>query len=142
MIVFDLRCQSGHVFEAWFGSSAAFEEQRARNLVGCPVCSDTAVEKAVMAPNVVPKGNTRTEVTPQTVKAALNTLAAAQRQVLAGSQWVGTNFAKEARAMHVGEQEQAAIHGQATVQEAKALVEEGVPIVPLPLPVLPPEQTN
>lgn len=95
-----------------------------------------------MAPNVAPKGNARAEITPQAVKAALSTLAAAQRQALEGSRWVGTNFASQARAMHVGDQDQVPIHGQATVQEAKALVEEGVPVVPLPLPVLPPEQTN
>lgn len=142
MIAFDLRCRGGHVFEAWFASSAAFEDQRGRSLVPCPVCADTDVEKAVMAPNVAPKGNSRAEVPPENVKAVLSALAAAQRQALEGSRWVGQSFASEARAMHIGDREQEPIHGQATLEEAKALVEEGVSVAPLPFPVLPPEQAN
>ncbi len=142
MIVFDLRCGEGHVFESWFASSAAYEEQRQRALVSCPMCGVTSVEKAVMAPNVAAKGNSRASATPETVKAALQALAAAQSQVLEGSRWVGKGFATEARAMHLGEQAQEVIHGQATIAEAKALVEEGVPIMPLPLPIVPPEKAN
>ncbi|MFL0414615.1 DUF1178 family protein [uncultured Sphingomonas sp.] len=142
MIVFDLRCASGHVFEAWFGSSSAFEEQRERALVACPMCGDTAVVKAVMAPNVAPKGNARTPSPPAEVKAALQALAAAQRKVLEGSRWVGGEFATQARAMHAGDQPHETIHGQATLAEAKALVDEGVPVAPLPLPIVPPEKAN
>ena len=142
MIVFDLRCSLGHVFEAWFASSGAFEDQRQRSLVQCPVCADTRIEKAVMAPNVAAKGNSRPAVTPEAVKAALHALATAQQRALEGSRWVGKSFATEARAMHLGDQEQEPIHGQATFAEATALAEEGVPVVPLPLPVLPPEQAN
>ncbi len=142
MIVFDLRCPAGHVFEAWFASSTAYEEQRARSLVGCPVCGDTSVEKAVMAPNVAVKGNNKPEATPAMVKSAIAALAAAQRQALEGSRWVGSSFATEARAMHLGEQARETIHGRATVEEAKALVEEGVPVASLPLPVVPPDQAN
>lgn len=142
MIVFDLRCSGGHVFESWFGSSAAYEDQRARSLVACPMCGDRSVEKAVMAPNVAAKGNSRSDVTPAGVKAALQALAAAQCQALEKSRWVGTGFATEARAIHFGERAPEVIHGQATVAEAKALVDEGVSILPLPLPVVPPEQAN
>ncbi|OWK32609.1 DUF1178 family protein [Sphingomonas mucosissima] len=142
MIVFDLRCRGGHVFEAWFASSAAFEDQRGRSLVQCPVCTDTDVEKAVMAPNVAPKGNSRATVSPDTVKAVLSALAVAQRQALEGSRWVGKSFVSEARAMHVGDRELEPIHGQATLEEAKALVDEGVSVAPLPFPVLPPDQAN
>ena len=95
-----------------------------------------------MAPNVASKGNSRAEVTPGTVKAVLGALAAAQRQALEGSRWVGQRFVSEARAMHIGDREQEPIHGQATLEEAKALVEEGVSVTPLPFPVLPPEQAN
>lgn len=142
MIVFDLRCGGGHVFEAWFASSTAFEDQRDQSLVQCPICADTAVEKAVMAPNVAPKGNSRPDISPKTVKAALSALAAAQRWALEGSRWVGQRFVSEARAMHVGDQDAEPIYGQATLEEAKALVEEGVPVAPLPFPVLPPKQAN
>lgn len=142
MIVFDLRCSHGHVFEAWFASSAAYEDQRDRSLVSCPLCADTRIEKAVMAPNVAPKGNAGPAPTPIAMKEMLRALATAQQRALEGSRWVGQGFATEARAMHLGEQEQALIHGQATVEEAKALIDEGVSVAPLLLPVLPPEQAN
>jgi hypothetical protein len=142
VIVFDLRCASAHVFEAWFASSGAYDEQRSRGLIACPLCADTAIEKAVMAPNVSAKANTRVAGPPMDVKAALQALASAQRKALEGSRWVGKDFASQARAMHEGVQAHETIHGQATVAEAKALVAEGVPLAPLPLPIVPPEQTN
>lgn len=144
MIVFDLKCAGGHVFEAWFGSSAAYAEQRAAGLVACPVCGAAEVEKAVMAPNVGAKGNqaVAAPIPPEAMKAAMAALAAAQAKALEGSQWVGAAFAGKARAMHLGEAPEAPIHGQASVAEAKALIEEGVPIAPLPLPVVPPEACN
>lgn len=152
MIVFDLRCAGGHVFEAWFGSSAAYEDQRAQGLLACPVCGESCVEKAVMAPNVGAKGNQRTPAadvptrpgvaSPEAVKAAIAALAQAQSKMLEGSQWVGVTFSERARAMHLGEEAHAPIHGQATLAEAKALIEDGVPVAPLALPVIPPEARN
>jgi hypothetical protein len=152
VIVFDLRCSQAHVFEAWFGSSAAYEDQRARQLLACPICGDAAIEKAVMAPNVGAKGNSRQQIaaapradtppSPQAIKAALHALAAAQAKALESSHWVGRGFADQARAMHVGEIAQTPIHGETTLGEAKALVEEGVPIAALPLPIVPPESVN
>lgn len=143
MIVFDLRCGTGHVFEAWFASSAAYADQAAAGQVACPLCGDTAVVKALMAPSIPAKGNQRGEVPPAAlVKQALHQLAAAQAKALDGSQWVGTAFASRARAMHQGEEDHKPIHGQASLAEAKALVDEGVSVAPLPLPVVPPEKTN
>ena len=147
MIVFDLRCSGEHVFEAWFGTSGAFEEQRARGLLSCPICGDTDIGKAAMAPNIPAKGNSRNmpiaEVpTPAAMKAAMRALAEAQAKALEKSEWVGRAFADRARAMHVGDVDPAPIHGQATVGEAKALAEEGVAIAPLPFPVVPPEAIN
>jgi hypothetical protein len=149
MIVFDLRCSGDHVFEAWFGSSAAYDDQRARGLLLCPICGDTDIGKAVMAPNVGAKGNS--QVTPQGVadaptpavmKAAIQALAQAQASMLEKSEWVGRAFADKARAMHVGDIDSAPIHGQTTSAEAKALAEEGVPVAPLLLPIIPPEALN
>lgn len=142
MIVFDLRCGQGHVFEAWFGSSAAFAEQKAAGLVACPVCGSGEVEKAVMAPNVAAKGNQGAAIPPEAMKAAMAALAAAQGKALENSTWVGTAFADKARSMHLGEAPVAQIHGQATADEARALIDEGVPVAPLPLPVVPPEASN
>ena len=142
MIVFDLKCGTGHVFEAWFGSSADYDDQQERGLMDCPICGDRAIEKAVMAPAVGAKGNRQEQVSPVAMKAAMAALAAAQSKALAGSQWVGAAFAGRARAMHAGEEDHAPIHGQATIAEAKELVEDGVPVAPLPLPVIPPDACN
>lgn len=152
MIVFDLRCSRAHVFEAWFGSSGAFDEQRARGLLECPLCGDRDVGKAVMAPNVAAKGNTRSSAlttapaeappTPQAIKTALRALAQAQAKALEQSQWVGRGFAEQARAMHAGETAATPIHGETTLGEAKALIDDGVPIAALPLPVMPPKSVN
>ncbi|MEH3036805.1 MAG: DUF1178 family protein [Sphingomonas adhaesiva] len=144
MIVFDLRCSGGHVFEAWFASSGAFEDQRERRLVACPVCGDDDVAKAVMAPNVAVKGNRTSAASslPEEARALLAKVAAAQASALADSRWVGRDFAKEARAMHDGDAPRASIHGQATIDEARALVDDGVAIAPLLVPVTPPDRLN
>ncbi|MDT8760977.1 DUF1178 family protein [Sphingomonas psychrotolerans] len=150
MIVFDLKCGDGHVFEAWFGSSAAYAEQQAAGLVACPMCGNGDVAKAVMAPNVAAKGNQRVSAPeapkdappPEVVKAAMEMIATAQAKMLEKSQWVGAAFADKARAMHLGEEPVAQIHGQATAEQAQELVEEGVPVAPLLVPVVPPEQCN
>jgi hypothetical protein len=163
MIVFDLRCGGGHVFEAWFGSSVAYEAQVAAGQLACPLCADTRIAKAVMAPNIPAKGNQRVAAAatvardaasrpapaaapvapdPAMIKQALTMLAAAQAKALEGSQWVGGNFATRARAMHHGEVATAPIHGQASLAEARALADEGVPIAALPLPVVPPDTAN
>lgn len=150
MIVFDLACGGGHVFEAWFGSSGDYEDQRARGLVSCPICGAADVEKAVMAPNVAPKGNSANALVPMRggaprpaeMKAMLQALARAQAKALEGSEHVGSRFAEEARAIHDGDAPGRPIHGQATVQEAKALIDDGVPVAPLPLPIVPPEASH
>ena len=142
MIVFDLRCGAGHVFEAWFGSGADWEAQREAGQVACPVCGDPAIEKAVMAPAVPAKGNRTGDVPPAAVKAAMQAIAAEQAKALKGSTWVGDQFATRARAMHAGEEAHRTIHGQTTLADAKALVSEGVPVAPLPLPVTPPQKLN
>ena len=112
MIVFDLKCGSGHVFEAWFGSSAAYEEQQAGGLVECPLCGSREVGKAVMAPNVAAKGNARapdpvqapaSEPSPEMVKAAMAAIAQVQAKMLENSEWVGVAFTDRARAMHNGD---------------------------------------
>ena len=147
MIVFDLCCApGGHVFEAWFGSSAAYEEQRGRGLVACPVCGSDEVGKAPMAPAVPAKGNSGTaghfSAPPEQVKAMLAAAAAVQKRLLEGSQGVGDRFAEEARAIHLGEAEARPIHGEASRAEAASLIDEGVPIAPLPFPVIEPGEEN
>lgn len=170
MIVFDLKCAgSGHIFEGWFASGEEFERQKAEGLLLCPICGDTHVEKAVMAPAVSPKSNQREGAAPPPAgqdeggmvavptgrtmtmhsgmdmeKAAklMQALAQAQSEALADSEWVGRRFADEARAMHYGEEDQRAIHGEVNPQEARDLLEEGVEVAPLLFPVIPPKAQN
>lgn len=147
MIVFDLKCGGGHVFEAWFASSGAFQRQQDDGLLACPVCGDGGVDKAVMAPRVGAKGNRSdapsVPATPgDQAKALLAAVAAAQAKALKDSRWVGSRFAEEARAMHDGDTPQGVIHGQATADEARALAEDGIAAMPLLVPVVPPESRN
>ena len=132
MIVFDLQCRDGgETFEAWFRSNADFEEQRRGGLVQCPVCSSANVEKAPMAPLVPRKGDN-----------PLARLAAVQAEMLKDSRWVGEEFADTARAIHSGELPAQQVHGSATLEQAKSLVDDGIPVAPLPLLVTPPNQVN
>ena len=156
MIVFYLQCAQDHVFEIWFGSSGDYETQKARGLVTCPYCGSAEIEKAVMAPNVAAKGNQRQDVVPADAsvpmaggavdpvqhKAMMAALAKVQAKMLEGSDNVGDRFADEARAMHLGEADARPIHGRTSIEEARALMEEGVPVAPLPLPVRDPGKVN
>ena len=134
MIVFDLKCGNAHVFEAWFGSSADYEQQRERGLVRCPVCDDQNIGKAVMAPAVSSKSNQREGKVPVATggeAAELARLLAMQRELEAQSDWVGPRFAEEARARHEAGRARP-VHGEASVAEVKSLVDDGVPVMPLP----------
>jgi hypothetical protein len=143
MIIFDLKCApQGHVFEAWFGSGEDYSAQKARGLVSCPLCGSGDVDKAPMAPAVGQKGNQAGGAPPEQVKALLGAMAEAQKEMLRQSEHVGQRFADEARAIHLGEAEARAIHGEATPAQADALRDEGVPVAPLPFPVVPPESQN
>jgi hypothetical protein len=133
MIVFDLQCrEGGETFEAWFRSTADYEEQRAGGLVQCPVCQSANIGKAPMAPRVPRKGG----------DGPLAKLAAMQAELLKDSRWVGDEFAETARAMHVGDIASAQVHGNATLEQAKSMAEDGIPVAPLLLPVTPPSQVN
>jgi hypothetical protein len=133
MMVFDLLCRDGgETFEAWFRSSSDFDQQSAGGLVECPFCCSTNVGKAPMAPRVRRKGSDN----------PIARLAAVQAEMLKNSRWVGDSFAETARAIHAGEAEPEQVHGNATIAQAKSLAEDGVPVAPLPLPVVPPSQVN
>ncbi len=153
MIVFDLHCDHVHRFEGWFGSSDDFASQQDRGLVACPECGSASVGKAPMAPAVPRKGNSveqadhrTTAMTggeiPTEVRQAMKALAQAQKKALAKSKWVGDGFAEESRAMHYGEKELEAIHGKATLKEAKELLDEGIEVAPLPFPIAEPDKLN
>ena len=154
MIIFDLQCPHGHRFEGWFGSSSDFESQLEANMVSCPTCGATQVGKAPMAPAVPAKSNSRATVAspdgtemaggvlPAQLKEALSALAKAQAEALKTSEYVGERFAEESRAIHYGERDGAAIHGKASAEEARDLIEEGISVLPLLTPFAPPEDIN
>lgn len=152
MIVYDLACRAGHCFEGWFASSVDFDDQRERGLIVCPTCGADQVDKAPMAPAVPRKGNQLTASQPQQgmVSAPLPPEAAqvlaklveVQAQVLKQSRWVGNDFAEQSREIYYGERDAEVIHGQATLDEAKELIDEGIAVMPLLVPVAPPEELN
>jgi hypothetical protein len=145
MIRYQLQCDAEHGFEAWFANSAAYDKQAKRRLVACPHCGSTKVEKSIMAPNVGAKGNKKAEVTPN-LKAANSTAAQEtpsfaelralmkrmRQEVEAKAEYVGPNFAEEARKIHYEETEARGIYGEATPEDATALQEEGIEFYPLP----------
>ena len=142
MIVFDLACAAGHVFEGWFGSSADYEAQQERGLVSCPFCGSARLNKAPMAPRLAAKANSRPDPSAEAAKAALAEAAKLQRKLLEKSEHVGDRFAREARAIHLGEAEARAIHGRASRADAERLADEGIPVAPLPFPVPDPAEEN
>ncbi len=140
MISFNLICEHDHAFEAWFRNNADFDEQKKRDLVSCPQCGSTKVEKALMAP-AVSTGKKRDQIAlamGEKQKQALAQLKELSKKVRENADYVGDKFAEEARKIHFGETEARGIYGEATTDEAEALVDEGVEF--LPLPVFPEEQ--
>ena len=143
MIRFALKCTQGHQFESLFQSSEAFDKLKARGLVACTECGDAHVEKALMAPAVklAPEATAPAErplATPASeIEAKLKEMKAHLEQ---NSEYVGMNFATEARKMHAGNAPERSIWGEAKPNEAKKLIEDGVPVAPLPF--LPTRKSN
>ena len=129
MIRFSLRCAAGHEFEAWFRNGEGYEAQQAANEIACPECGDTRVEKALMAPSIGRARGAGPPMSPAQLRAALVEL---RRQVESHCDYVGPQFAEEARKIHYGETPDRHIYGEATPKQAQELVEEGVDVAPLP----------
>lgn len=145
MIRYSLKCGAGHGFESWFRSAEAFSALRAAGQVSCPVCGSGEVEKDLMAPAVRParKAEAAVPARPDLSAPASEIeekIAALRRQIEENSEYVGLNFAAEARRIHSGEAPERSIHGEAKPDEAKAMIEEGLPVAPLPF--LPARKTN
>ena len=151
MIRYSLRCERGHAFESWFQSSSAYESQEKRKLVNCPACGSTKVERAIMAPQIVSKKGR--EVAPPAPAAPAEVTASSESTPLLMAQErelraklkelrdhivknadnVGERFPNEARKMHYGDIEHRPIYGEASPDEARALIDEGVEVSPLPV---------
>jgi hypothetical protein len=137
MIRYTLNCAEGHAFESWFQSGDAFDTLVASSRVTCPGCGSSSVEKSLMAPTVRParsKSVARPEDRPLATPSSPveEALAALRKQVEDNSDYVGMNFVSEARRIHAGEAPDRSIYGQAKPEEARKLIEDGVPVAPLP----------
>lgn len=143
MILYALACINGHRFESWFGGSAAYDDQARRGLIACPRCGSTEVAKTIMAPAVVSRGAaaaapasavepTCAPLLDERGQAARHFLKAVRERVLREGEDVGGRFPDQARKMHEGDIPHRPIHGRATPAEARALIEDGVGILPLP----------
>jgi hypothetical protein len=143
MKVFNLQCGSHHMFEGWFASEEDYASQVERGLLECPLCADKAVHKLPSAPRLnlgaaettVPARTAQQTVVAggpaQALQAAYLQLA---RRIVSETEDVGERFAEEARKIHYGETEERGIRGRASREETEALMEEGIAVMPLPLP--------
>jgi hypothetical protein len=158
MKVLDLQCRQGHSFEGWFGSQSDYDAQRARGLVTCPMCNDSEITKLLSAPRLNLGHGTAPVNTPSAPQVGAPSTASPEgtampvatdahpvaqmqaalmhmvRHVMANTEDVGTRFAEEARKIHYGEREERNIRGQATREETEALLDEGIDVLPLPVP--------
>jgi hypothetical protein len=130
MIVYSLKCKNRHTFEGWFASSAAFDEQAAAGKLVCPVCNTHKVEKAPMAPAV--SGVKKNPLNDGEAKKMRQFMSGMRKYLKENADYVGKDFPDEARKIHYGETEEHQIYGEATLKEAKELIEEGVEIAALP----------
>jgi len=150
MIRYNLRCERGHAFESWFQSSQAYETQEKRKLVNCPSCGSAKVERAIMAPQIVSKKSrdraapAPASATEATTPASTPLMMAQERELRAklrelrdhivkNADNVGECFPNEARKMHYGDIEHRPIYGEASPEEARSLIDEGVEVSPLPV---------
>jgi hypothetical protein len=146
MIRYDLICKHGHAFDGWFRDSAAYDEQRADGAVICPRCGTAEVDKQIMAPGIPKKSNRKSDPRNQVfsggtdprMKALVEKMRELRRHIEAHADYVGDRFAEEARRIHYKEAEERGIYGEATAEDARSLIDEGIEVQPLP--ILPEDQ--
>ena len=131
MIKYSLRCESDHVFEAWFSDSESFEKQNKKNLISCLTCSSTKIKKDIMAPRIS-SGKKKTNRLNQKKDKIEMILNKVRKHVESNFDYVGDKFADEARAIHYGEKEEREIYGETSIDDAVELIEEGINVEPLP----------
>ena len=130
MIKFTLKCEQGHRFDSWFQSASAFDRLCETGMVACAICGSARVEKALMTPQV--QGGRDDRSLAAQPGSAEQAIAALRRKVEANADYVGPQFAQEARDMHDGHLPERAIYGEARPEEARRLIEDGIPVAPLP----------
>jgi len=132
MIRYNLKCDKGHSFDSWFDGAEAFEKLEKAKFLSCSICGSVDVERAIMAPQVSPSRSKFVGPLSAPASPAEQAMAEMRKQVEENSEDVGTNFVKQARAMHDGEVPHRSIYGEAKIKDAKALIDDGVAVVPLP----------
>jgi len=132
MIRYTLTCADDHQFDSWFADAAAFDSLKAAGHVTCAVCGSSKVDKKLMAPSVRPARKAAAPKLSEPASPVEEAMAKMRKHVEENSDYVGMSFAKEARAMHDGDAPERSIYGEAKPEEAKALIEDGIPVAPLP----------
>ena len=131
MILFNLRCLNDHNFEAWFKDSKEFKKQQKKALINCPICEDSSISKSLMTPNLGKKSNSRS--TKKVInKTLINKISKFKKIVEKNFEYVGDNFTEEAKKIKYGETDNRAIYGEASIEQAKELIEEDIEFQPLP----------
>jgi hypothetical protein len=131
VIVYSLHCSAGHGFEGWFRDSSAYDAQAADGKLVCPVCDSRKIEKAPMAP-ALPSAVGERKSAPDELRKMRQFVTGLRKYVQENAEYVGARFPEEARKIHYGETEERHIYGEASLDEARELVEEGVEVAPLP----------
>jgi hypothetical protein len=132
MIRYDLICDQGHEFDGWFSDSVAFDKQQRRKLVECSHCGSDKIEKQIMSPGIPSKSNRKSDSADPRAQAMMQMMREFRANVEKNSENVGNNFAEEARKIHYKETEERGIYGNASAEEARDLIEEGIDVAPLP----------
>lgn len=136
MITYQLKCSSGHEFEAWFRNSVGYDEQRNAGDICCPMCGDLEIMKALMAPSVGKKSNSSVSAhekrASEVAREVLDAVETIRKHVEDNCDYVGTDFADEARKIHYGETEERGIYGESTPEDNQALDEEGIEVFRIP----------
>ncbi|MCY4153328.1 MAG: DUF1178 family protein [Aestuariivita sp.] len=144
MIQYSLKCANGHEFESWFQSAEAHDKLATAGMVTCPVCGSVDVKKSIMTPRVRTARSKRQKAEERALSVSASKASQAlqklKNHIETHSNYVGTNFAAEARAIHLGDLPERSIHGEARADEARKLIEDGIPVAPLPF--MPKQKTN
>ena len=135
MINYTLKCDQNHTFDSWFKSAEAFEMLVKKSMVVCSECGSTKITKAIMAPSVSTSRKKDNKPSELEKKSKLkNDILELKKKIEANSEYVGNNFANEARSMYLGETPERSIYGEAKTDDAKKLIDDGIPVMPLPFP--------
>ena len=141
MINYTLKCDQNHTLDSWFKSAEAFEMLVKKSMVVCSECGSTKITKAIMAPSVSTSRKKDNKPSELEKKSKLkNDILELKKKIEANSEYVGNNFANEARSMYLGEPPERSIYGEAKTDDAKKLIDDGIPVMPLPF--LPAKKAN